>query len=135
MSRSGYNEYDYDWNYAMWRGQVASAIRGKRGQKFLRDLIAALDALPEKQLVKNEFTCPDGVCALGAVGQARGIDLSKLDPEDDEDTRKAARMFDIADQLALEIVYLNDEGHWPGPETPEHRWSRMRAWAVQNLRD
>lgn len=125
MSRSGYS--DDNENYAMWRGQVASAIRGKRGQTFLRDLLAALDAMPEKKLVKNEFVCERGVCAIGSLAQARGIDLSKFDPEDDEDTRKVARMFNIADQLALEIVYENDEGYWAfTPETDEQRWLRMR---------
>ena len=46
MSRSGYSD-DYEpSNIAMWRGQVASAMRGKRGQAFLRELIEALDAFP-----------------------------------------------------------------------------------------
>lgn len=48
MSRSGYSN-DGE-NIAMWRGQVASAIRGKRGQAFLRELVEALDAMPEKRL-------------------------------------------------------------------------------------
>lgn len=134
MSRSGYTEDDGDGRLALWRGQVASAIRGKRGQRFLRDLVSALDAMPEKRLIKEEFECETGVCALGALGKARGIDLTKLDPEDDEDTRKAARMFDIADQLALEVVYMNDEGSW-GSETPEERWVRMRNWAGGLIRE
>ena len=137
MSRSGYSDDDDgDGRIAMWRGQVASAIRGKRGQKFLRDLAAALDAMPEKRLIKQEFECETGVCALGALGKARGIDLTKLDPEDDCDTRKAARMFDIADQLALEVVYENDEGYWGRePETDEQRWVRMRKWVGGLIRE
>lgn len=51
MSRSGYNDYSIDnWDLIRWRGQVASAIKGKRGQAFLRELIEALVA---HQLVRE----------------------------------------------------------------------------------
>lgn len=45
MSRSGYSD-DCE-NVAMWRGQVASAIRGKRGQTMLRDLVLAQEVMYE----------------------------------------------------------------------------------------
>lgn len=52
MSRSGYTDDDDDpLATGRWRAQVRSAIRGKRGQAFLRELIAALDAMPEKALI------------------------------------------------------------------------------------
>lgn len=38
-----------------WRGAVASAIRGKRGQAFLREMLAALDAMPEKRLIAGSL--------------------------------------------------------------------------------
>ena len=54
MSRCGYSEdFDDPLELGRWRGQVESALRGKRGQRFLRELIAALDALPQKRLVEN----------------------------------------------------------------------------------
>lgn len=58
MSRSGYNndygDYDYDqWAAIRWSGAVKSAMRGKRGQQFLKDILAAMDAMPEKRLVRN----------------------------------------------------------------------------------
>lgn len=60
MSRSDYSE-DLDmWDLIRWRGQVASAIRGKRGQKLLRDLAAALDAMPVKALIADELQTEDG---------------------------------------------------------------------------
>jgi hypothetical protein len=37
-----------------------------------------------------------------------------------------AKHFNIAPALAADIVYMNDEVGWR--ETPEERWSRMRAW-------
>lgn len=126
-----------------WRGAVASAIRGKRGQSFLREMLAALDALPEKKLIRNELAEPNyvtishwglheglpDVCAIGAVGLARGIDMSEIDPED-RDT--VGGIFGIAPALAAEIVYENDETYW-GRDTPEYRFTRMRAWVVSHI--
>lgn len=130
MSRSGYSE-DIEDNWAMikWRGQVASAIRGKRGQKLLSELLAALDAMPVKELVAEELETPQGeVCALGCLGKARQLDMSKIDPEEYD---QVAAAFDIAPQLAQEIVWENDEA-W-GSETPEHRWERMRKWVASKV--
>ena len=41
MSRSGYTDGFEMWSVIRWRGAVASAIRGQRGQRLLRDLLAA----------------------------------------------------------------------------------------------
>lgn len=60
MSRSGYIDELDQWDLIRYRGQVASAIRGKRGQAFLRDLLAALDAMPEKRLIAGTFERDDG---------------------------------------------------------------------------
>ena len=131
MSRAGYTEDGEDnWGLIRWRGQVASAIRGKRGQALLRDLVAALDAMPEKALVTEELETKEGnVCALGAVGRMRGAAIGEIDTEDWE---ALAQTFGIAEPLAREVMYENDEGAWQ--ETPEQRWKRMRAWAVSKIR-
>lgn len=139
MSRSGYcDDDDGDGRIAMWRGQVASASRGKRGQRFFRELIEALDALPEKRLVTDALIKEGEVCALGALGLKRGLPIEDIDPNDPD---TVGAKFDIAHQLAAETVYVNDEcsigkyveGKYV-PETPEQRWQRMRAWAVSNLK-
>lgn len=131
MSRSGYmDEADDNWSHIKWRGQVASATRGKRGQALLRAMLEALDAMPVKELITHELRCEQGVCALGAVGQARGMDLERLDPNDGE---SVAAAFDIALPLALEIVFENDEGG-PFKEDPAHRWTRMRAWVAGQIK-
>ena len=137
MSRSGYNN-DGD-NIAMWRGQVASAIRGKRGQAFLIELIEALDALPEKRLITDALIEADGaVCAIGSVGLRRGVDMSPFDPDEPE---PIAKVFGIAHQLVQEIEFENDERQWryengkSRKETPEERWARMRDWALSHIRD
>lgn len=133
MSRHGYNDDIDNWQLIKWRGQVASATRGRRGQKMLSDLIAALDAMPDKRLISKDLETADGeVCALGALGRARGLDMRAIDPEEPD---QIANAFDVAPQLAREIVYHNDECDWGyfgsdwRRETPEERWSRMRKWA------
>lgn len=139
MSRSGYcDDDDGDGRIAMWRGQVASASRGKRGQKFFRDLIDALDAMPNKRLITDDLIREGEVCALGALGVKRGIPMENLDPHDPE---MVGAKFDIAHQLAAETVYMNDEAGVGAfvdgkyvKETPEQRWQRMRDWAESNIR-
>ena len=81
MGRHGYT--DECENVAMWRGVIASATRGKRGQAFFRALLAALDAMPEKRLVTGELQDSEGaVCALGCLGKARGVDLASVETRD-----------------------------------------------------
>lgn len=170
MSRSGYTDEEAEpGQFAMWRGQVANAIRGKRGQQFFRDLVAALDAMPIKRLIQGALEAPDSVCAaatyqggadpmltpcaMGAVGQRRGIDMAWFDPETAEDdpdwvNHRLSDDFDIAYQLAAEVQWQNDEasigvrvddpstrwGYRYRDETPEERWSRMRAWATSQIK-
>lgn len=139
MSRSGYSD---DGDYAMWRGMVASATRGKRGQQFFRDLLSALDAMPEKRLIRDALEDGGEVCAIGALGRAKGIDMSNMDPECPEEVAPA---FNIAECLAQEVVYMNDEyfdfhyvevdGRSKRTEyTPEERWQKMRKWAAEQIR-
>jgi hypothetical protein len=142
MSRSGYSD-DYDRDQAaMWRGQVASAIRGKRGQVFLRDLLAALEALPDKRLIAGHMEKDGCVCATGALGKARGLDMTRIngliEAEDDYDDGvvgyAVAETFDIASQLAREVLYMNDEGGYVA-ETDEHRYERMVKWVKSKIRE
>lgn len=79
MSRSGYTDDGLDsWQVIRWRGAVASAIRGRRGQALLTELLAALDAMPVKELIKEQLVEDGAVCALGALGRARGVDMSAI---------------------------------------------------------
>lgn len=130
MSRHDYGDCDEidPLDLGRWRGRVASAIRGRRGQKLLRDLRDALDAMPDKQLIAGELESEGEVCALGAVGRARGIDMTGIDAED---SGRVAATFDIAEVLAREIAYENDE--FDG--TPEYRWKWVRDWVENKIRD
>ena len=133
MSRACYSDGDdnVDYPLALWRGAVMSSIRGKRGQAMLKELVAALDAMPAKRLIAHELMKDGEVCALGAVALARGKDVSAIDPEDYE---VVAREFGIAEPLAREIEYENDEGgSWREELSPEGRWTHMRAWALKYI--
>lgn len=127
MSRSGYVDDNEDqWALIRYRGAVKSALKGARGQSFLRELIVAMDAMPIKELAQDQLKNASGsYCTLGVVGAARGIDLDALDPENIEGV---AATFGLSDAMAREIVYQNDEAAWRA-ETPAVRWERMRKWA------
>lgn len=135
MSRSGYYEYDGDDQWAMirYRGAINSAIHGKRGQMLLRELAAALDAMQDKRLIAGELVDANGeACALGVVGVARGLNMSGIDVEDYEAVAKA---FNIAESLAREIEFVNDDDFSYGrtQTTPEQRWKEMRKWVAGNI--
>ena len=157
MSRSGYSyECDDQWAHIRWRGAVASALRGKRGQAFLREILAALDAMPEKRLIGSRFEADGDCCTLGAVCRARGVDTSGLTPDDydpDDVSVEIAEMLGIPRALAAEIMWENDEAisdtRWVYPPTPEpselavfgghvsdaaeRRWQHMRNWVAMRI--
>lgn len=159
MSRSNYSDDLDPLDYGRWRAQVASAIRGKRGQQLLHELIEALDAMEDKRLYPGSFATADGeYCALGALGAKRGTKMDDLGDDEECDPALVGERFGIARQLAAEIMYLNDEwiDEWPfkrvmicGPMRPreqherwkrvhnekaaEQRWKYMREWAQKNL--
>lgn len=130
MSRADYSDDLDSWDLIRWRGAVKSAIRGKRGQKLLQALRDALAALPEKKLVRDSLRLTSGeVCALGALGNCRGIDMTEIDPDDYE---TVAKVFEISEALTREIVYQNDDGGSYN-ETPEQRYARMLKWVNEQI--
>ena len=147
MSRAGYSDDLTNWSLIRYRGQVASATRGKRGQEFLRELRDSLDALPEKKLCDGDLEQPSGrVCAIGAVGKARGIDMTGMDAEIMTEDGKLGEMFNIADPLVREIEFVNDDSEyqWYNKRDNEtlqeyidrrdgERWIRIRNWVDQQI--
>lgn len=163
MSRSGYSDdYGDDDPLALgrWRGAVQSAIRGARGQQALREILAALDAMPEKALAAESLVTSEGeFCTLGVLGAQRGIAIETLDPDDPEGVADA---FGIAPAMVREIVYENDEHidefdwvemeicgpvrpYWPDygrhvrgarvpvANVPRRRWEHMRKWVADHI--
>lgn len=112
------------------RGAVQSAIKGKRGQAFLTEMIAALDALPAKRLAKQTFEEDGEFCALGAVARSRGMqDITLLSIYS---IRDVAAAFNASLALTAEIIDENDDMS-PHKETREARWVRMRTWAARRI--
>ena len=145
MSRSGYVEgCEMDqWDFIRWRGAVASAIRGKRGQTLLKELEAALVAMPTKELCKNDFANPETgqVCALGSVAVKRKLDQGKTVeaamkevgsefPEGTE-AEEVSDEFDISDALAKEITWVNDD---EAPTDPKGRYEYVLGWVREKLK-
>ena len=146
MSRSGYtDDFDDPWQLICWRGAVASAIRGKRGQALLKELEAALLALPEKKLIVEEFANAEAgaVCALGAVALKRRLDkgmslsvalkdVEEKYPEGAEAEAAAAEM-NVAGALVKEITFINDD-EFCNERTPEERYMRVLGWVRKNIK-
>lgn len=148
MSRHGYSDdFDDYLSYGRYRGQITSALRGRRGQRFLRELINVLDAMPVKRLFAIDYD-QDGLyqkvddehrndldlcrpCALGAIANARGWE-DRMDLNASEHHVIASRL-DIHENLVAEVQFKNDEG-WHGIMSEESRWQFMRDWAVSNLK-
>lgn len=142
MSRSGYSE---DCEYLdLWRGAVERAIKGKRGQAFLKKLEAALLALTDKKLCSYDVANPETgeVCAIGAVALKRRLDKGMERKAALEEIAKKFRKgcdaeefcdeFKIAASLAKEITYMNDEEGSYG-ETAEKRYMSILAWVQSQI--
>jgi hypothetical protein len=140
MSRSNYSD-DCE-NLELWRANVERTIQGKRGQALLKELEAALVALPDKALTVNDMANPedDSVCALGAVALKRGIEkgkdrltvlkeIAQKFPEGCE-AEELADEFNIASMLAREITYVNDE---MAPNKPQERYEYVLKWVREQL--
>jgi len=127
MSRSGYSD-DCE-NLELYRRAVANAINGSRGQAALREMLAALDAMPVRELVKGALDDGERVCALGCLGRARGLEMDKIDAFEPSEV---AHAFGIARCLAAEVAFENDDDFhlYKRDETPAERWTRMRAWVA-----
>jgi len=130
MSRAGYCDDGDEWALIRWRGAVNSAIKGKRGQKFLREMAQSLDAMPEKKLIKEELMTIEGVCALGAVAVSRNIDVTNIESYENHD--QLSTIFGIAPAMIREIEYINDEHGW-GDIGTERRWFLVRGWVDEQI--
>lgn len=133
MSRSGMSDdCDDQWAMIMWAGAQKSAINGKRGQAFLKEMLIALDALPEKRLIPDELIASNGeVCAIGSVAKLRGVDLSGVSPDD---WQRLSKTFNISETLVRVIEYENDDEFGYRNLTPEERFAQFRRWVVSQIK-
>lgn len=149
------DEEDRPGQFALWDANCRRSIKGKDGQRELRELEAALLALPEKRLIHGALTDNDGgVCAIACYAKHKGLDLSKFDPEDESDEVGIAA--GMPRLVAWQVVALNDitlDTVWEvahGPiqlgrgvykggiplvreMTPEERYEKVLAWVRARL--
>lgn len=132
-SRSRYNEDISLQAWSLWNNAVLSAIHGRRGQAFLRDLADALDSMETKELAAGVFQENGAVCALGRLAEVRGLDVSAFD--EDTEPQEVADVFGIARALAKETMSQNDDGWLFGVATPAQRWEHVRRWVGGHLKE
>lgn len=155
------DEEEAPGQFALWQANCNRSLQGKKGQVALRELEAALLALPEKRLIADKMVDADGeVCAIGALAKHKGRDLlaePHLGPDDEFDGE--GEMEEIGVELGMprlvawKVVCKNDvdfsdselvvfEGpyRWPAerpnayvPITPERRYQKMLAWVQRQL--
>lgn len=148
MSR-WYND-DPDWSESrqiLWDNAIRRATQSKRGQAVLRELEAALLALPEPRLIEGFLSDGKNVCTVGALAAYRQVQsgltweeaMAVLDetgsydvndvydrPSIDETARFAESRLKMAFSLAWDLAYDNDVGC--EGITPEERYTAVLRW-------
>lgn len=149
MSRITYcDDEDFQNQAYLWEANQERSIKGRKGQAALRELEAALLALPEKRLIAEELENAAGeVCAVGALAKFKGkenprvaadlgqvpLDDNEVLPEElEEVTIDLAQQLGIPRMVAVAVVHENDDC-WPANITPEQRYNKMLAWTQQQL--
>lgn len=160
--RIGYSEdEDYPGQFELWQANCRRSMKGKAGQAALRELEAALLALPDKRLIAHKMIDAEGdVCAIGALAKHKGRDIlaePHIGPDDefegDGEMEEIGVELGMPRLVAWKVVCENDinldgsnlvtlEGpyRWPAekpkvwvPITPEVRYERMLAWVQRQL--
>lgn len=129
------------WMAGQQAGALRAAVRGRRGQAFLRELIDALDALPSQELAAGALEDPETgcCCAFGAVARARawGQEEIGFDPMDGDIWRPECRLaeaFDVAETLAWQVIAENEALDSSNDRTwRRRRWRHVRNWAASEI--
>lgn len=134
--------------YGLWENAVRRALRGKRGQAALRELEAALLALPEKRLIAGRVSDGASVCTLGALALKRRVaggvsvadalaELADEYPEEEDADWLAAGLgreeLRLRYTLAWAVINENDEEYGDRRFSPEERYAAMLAWVRRQL--
>ena len=140
MSRLYCDDGDWEpWMEGQQAGALRSAIHGQRGQRFLRDLIDALDALPEPELAAGALEDEETgcCCAFGAVRRHRGPENVPLgfDPaREDMAPDCLAQPFDVSQTLVWAVVQVNEDfTSSNSPDARRRRFQEVRRWAAAKL--
>jgi hypothetical protein len=127
--------------WALQRANTARQIRSKHGQAFLRELLAAMEALPEKRLIEGAIAKDGAVCSLGALALKRRVDAGEdrqavldelasknVDPESDDFDGDyiwdwAVAALEAPSLIAWEIPSENDDGGQKYVATKPQPWT------------
>lgn len=147
FSEGEIDDADDQRRYNLHQGVIAKQMRSRKGQAFLRELIASLEALPEKRLV-NDAVAKDGcVCGLGAIALRRRVDAGEdrdavladlanveVDVRDGDEhvSEWAERELGAQQNVASAIAWTTDADE--GTITPEQRYERVLSWAKSQVR-
>lgn len=109
----------------------------KTDAEFYQELIAALDALPVRELIRSDLLRrEDGrmcYCAVGAMVLKAGTDI---DPPHHANFGVIAKTLKCSSMHVVNAVFAND--NYMRRDLPVHserqwRWVYMREWAEQQL--
>ena len=150
------DEEDYQGQFELWQANCRRSRRGRKGQATLRELEAALHAMPVKELHADVLVEPTGeACAIGAMLLQRKVnegmtredaaaELGKLDPENTEN--HGIELGGMPKLVAWSVAVENDEHHCTivndpsslygrraEEEKPATRYERLLAWVRLQL--
>lgn len=140
---------EYPGEYALFEANIDRALAGKRGQAILREMKAALEALPHKRLCQGRLADDGEVCVLGALCVKRLRDTGLTFEEAVEKAEREYAEMDaqaLADtagsrmklgfHLAWKTMYANDElgENYKSKTTPEKRFENVMNWINSNLK-
>lgn len=147
MSRFDCDDYDenYPNQYALYQANTERALKGKRGKAFLRELEAALLALPQKRLIEGRICLAGEVCAMGALALKRRVETGQKIEEAlqwlEENAPREGYVGETADfmeahfkvlsNLAVRAALMNDE--WNRGRTPEERYEDVLKWVREEV--
>lgn len=140
MSRINYSDDEnYPGQFELWQANCQRSLKGKRGQAALRELEAALLALPHKRLIARAVAANGDVCAVGAVlllrktkevgsldaaQQALEADMGEVDEQGFIETEDLGVEVGMPRLVAWKIVEMNDiqcDTVWEVAYGPERR--------------
>lgn len=144
--------YDEDFpnQAALYHANTERALKGKRGQAFLKELEAALLMLPEKVLIEGSICREGAVCANGALALKRKVDagmqipealkwLEENKPDDDFNGGDAGQTgdfmekhFGILSRLAVHTAFVNDE-HRQTDHSDHGRYEKVLSWVRSQI--
>jgi hypothetical protein len=131
------DEEDFPGQFGLWQGNCQRSLSGKQGQAALRELEAALVALPSKRLIANELDNGQDVCAIGALVRYKKI-TPLADPE--YEMEQVGIECGMPRLVAWTVVEINDNEldfrYVDGKRvdcTPEERYETILKWIRKQL--